>query len=157
MKHEYPDGVTSLQLGCGYRRDKRVTSETQDEIPLPPALKKAKLAEFKVTWDGLLPVGTTVSASHFKAGQYIDVTGTTIGKGFQGTMKRWGFKGGSASHGNTKAHRLAGSTGQCQDPGKVFKGKKMAGHMGARQRTVLSCWVYKVSKGKRALHNNGCS
>lgn len=91
-------------------------------------------------------MGTPISAAHFKAGQYVDIQGTTIGKGFQGTMKRWGFKGGSATHGNSKAHRLPGSTGQCQDPGKVFKGKKMAGRMGGDTRTVLNCWVFKVNK-----------
>ncbi len=95
--------------------------------------------------EGLLPVGTPLSAAHFTAGQYVDVTGTTIGKGFQGVMKRWGFAGGSASHGNSKAHRLAGSTGGCQDPGKVFPGKKMAGRMGGKRRTVLSAWLYKVA------------
>jgi ribosomal protein L3 len=94
--------------------------------------------------EAALPVGSTITASHFVAGQYVDVSGTTIGKGFQGVMKRWGFAGGSASHGNSKAHRLAGSTGGCQDPGKVFKGKKMAGRMGGKRRTVLSAWVYKV-------------
>ena len=94
--------------------------------------------------EAALPVGAEVNAAHFVAGQFVDVSGTTIGKGFQGVMKRWGFAGGSASHGNSKAHRLAGSTGGCQDPGKVFKGKKMAGRMGGKRRTVLSAWVYKV-------------
>ena len=97
-------------------------------------------------------MGTPLSAAHFIAGQYVDVTGTTIGKGFQGVMKRWGFAGGSASHGNSKAHRLAGSTGGCQDPGKVFPGKKMAGRMGGKRRTVLSAWLYKV----RARTLSGC-
>ena len=104
----------------------------------------AALIVIRCVQEGLLPVGTPLSAAHFTAGQYVDVTGTTIGKGFQGVMKRWGFAGGSASHGNSKAHRLAGSTGGCQDPGKVFPGKKMAGRMGGKRRTVLSAWLYKV-------------
>ena len=94
--------------------------------------------------EAALPVGTALTAAHFVAGQHVDVTGTSIGKGFQGVMKRWGFAGGSASHGNSKAHRLAGSTGACQDPGKVFPGKKMAGRMGGKRRTVLSNLLYKV-------------
>lgn len=146
----FPDGVTSLQLGCGYRREKKLLSSSEDLIPRAPALSKSKLGEFRVTWDGLLPVGTPISAAHFKAGQYVDVTGITIGKGFQGTMKRHGFKGQPATHGQSRSHRLAGSTGHCQEPGKVFKGKKMAGHMGAKQRTVLNCWVFKVLRGSES-------
>jgi large subunit ribosomal protein L3 len=91
-----------------------------------------------------------VRAAHFTAGQYVDVTGTTIGKGMQGVMKRWGFKGGPASHGSSKFHRGAGSTGMCQDPGKTQKGKKMAGQMGRQLRKVMSVWVYKVRSAPRS-------
>jgi len=94
---------------------------------LPP---KEHLAEFKVTPENFLPIGYCLGPRHFKIGQFVDVQSTSIGKGFQGTMKRWNFKGGNATHGNSKAHRLPGSIGNREFPGKVFKGKKMAGRMG---------------------------
>jgi len=96
---------------------------------------KAHVAEFRVSEDALLDVGASLSADHFVAGQLVDITGDTVGKGFQGGMKRWNFGGLRATHGVSVSHRSLGSTGQRQDPGKVFKGKKMAGHMGDRQRT----------------------
>eukprot|EP00244_Chara_vulgaris_P010668 TRINITY_DN4986_c0_g1_i4.p2 TRINITY_DN4986_c0_g1~~TRINITY_DN4986_c0_g1_i4.p2 ORF type:complete len:160 (+),score=28.98 TRINITY_DN4986_c0_g1_i4:3-482(+) len=102
-----------------------------------------------------MPVGTPITVRHFVPGQYIDVRGVTIGKGFQGVMKRHGFAGGPASHGNSKAHRKAGSTGQCQDPGKVFKGKKMAGHMGAERRTVQNVWVYRIDPHRNLMYIRG--
>jgi len=102
-----------------------------------------------VTPDALLPPGTPISAAHFVAGQYLDVTGVTKGKGFAGVMKRWGFKGGPASHGNTKTHRRPGAIGAGRtDAGKVWKGKKMPGHLGCDQQTVKNVWVYKV-RGRR--------
>lgn len=116
---------------------------------------KRKLAEFPVSEDALLPEGTPVMASHFTAGQFVDVTGTTLGKGFQGVMKRWGFKGGSASHGTSLAHRTPGSIGGCQDPGKVWKGKKLPGHMGAAQRTVHNSWLHKVDPQRNLLYIKG--
>ncbi|GMH42446.1 hypothetical protein BSKO_10365 [Bryopsis sp. KO-2023] len=155
VKHIYPDGVTSMQLGCGHRRWKRISADAQEDQDRPLGLTKSKLAEFRVSYDALLPVGTEITAAHFKPGQYVDITGTTIGKGFQGVMKKYGFKGGSASHGNSKAHRLAGSTGMCQDPGKVLKGKKLPGQMGADRRTVLNSWVYKVDPARNLIYVKG--
>lgn len=105
--------------------------------------------ECPVTPDALLPSGTPITAAHFVAGQYLDVTGTTRGKGFAGVMKRWGFAGQPASHGNTKSHRRPGSIGGRTDPGKVWKGKKMPGHMGAETKTVKNVWLYKVRGGRR--------
>jgi ribosomal protein L3 len=99
-----------------------------------------------VSPDALLPAGTPITAAHFVAGQYLDVTGVTKGKGFAGVMKRWGFKGQGASHGNTKSHRRPGSIGGRTDPGKVWKGKKMAGRLGGEQQTVKNVWVYKVRR-----------
>ena len=102
---------------------------------------KLRLAEFRVSEDALIDAGAEISAGHFMAGQYVDVSGTSIGKGFAGAMKRHNFKGLRASHGVSISHRAHGSTGQCQDPGKVFKGKKMAGHMGAERVTVQNLRV----------------
>ena len=104
-------------------------------------MPKAKLAEFRVSEDALLEPGTALSVEHFVVGQFVDVCGTSIGKGFAGAMKRWGFKGLRASHGVSVSHRSHGSTGKRQDPGKVFKGKKMAGHMGDRRVTVQNLEV----------------
>jgi large subunit ribosomal protein L3 len=105
-----------------------------------------------VTPDAALPPGTPITAAHFVAGQYVDVTGVTKGKGFAGVMKRWGFAGQGASHGNTKSHRRPGSIGGRTDPGKVWKGKKMAGRMGGERKTVKNVWVYKV---RRAVGRGG--
>ena len=102
---------------------------------LPP---KRHLAEFKVTPENFLPIGYYLGPRHFKIGQFVDVQATSIGKGTQGTMKRWNFSGGNATHGNSKAHRAAGSIGHCEFPGKVFKGKKMAGQMGNKSATVYN-------------------
>ncbi|MEM7288914.1 MAG: 50S ribosomal protein L3, partial [Pseudomonadota bacterium] len=105
---------------------------------------KRKMAEFRVTEENMLPVGAEIIAAHYMPGQFVDVTGTTIGKGFAGAMKRHNFGGLRASHGVSISHRSHGSTGQCQDPGKVFKGKKMAGHMGATRVTTQNLQVVKV-------------
>ena len=116
----------------------------------------AELTEFRVSPDAILPVGTAIGASHFSAGQYVDIQGRTIGKGFQGPMKRWGFSVAAASHGTTKKHRAsAASIGNSQDPGRVWKGKKMAGRMGNRKRTVQSVLVYKVDADRNLLYVKG--
>ena len=120
------------------------------EVPL-----KREVAEFRVSPCAMLPVGHHVTAAHFLAGQYVDIQGFTIGKGFQGPMKRWGFKGMPATHGTTLKHRAHGSIGQCQDPGRVWKGKKMAGQMGNDKRTVQSCFVYKVDPARNLLYIRG--
>ena len=112
---------------------------------VPP---RSVLSEFRVTADAVLPVGTALDVRHFVPGQFVDVRGTSQGKGFQGAMKRHGFKGQSASHGNSVSHRVLGSTGQRQDPGKVIKGKKMPGHMG-EVRVAFCCVVHVVLCGQR--------
>ena len=129
------DGYTAVQLGAGTAKAKNVAKPQRGHFGKAEVEPKAKLVEFRVTEDALLDVGAEVSADHFVAGQMVDVQGVTQGKGFAGVMKRWGFGGMHATHGVSVSHRAHGSTGQRQDPGRVFKNKKMAGHMGARNRT----------------------
>jgi large subunit ribosomal protein L3 len=129
------DGYVAVQLGAGSAKAKNLSKPQRGHFGKAEVEPKARLAEFRVAEDALLDVGATLSADHFVAGQMVDVQGVTQGKGFQGGMKRWGFGGLRATHGVSVSHRSLGSTGQRQDPGKVFKGKKMAGHMGARTRT----------------------
>lgn len=124
------DGYTALQLGWGTRKVKNVSKAMRGHFAKAKVEPRRKLAEFRVTEDALVDVGAELCVSHFIAGQKVDVCGTSIGKGFAGGMKRHGFSGLRASHGVSISHRSLGSTGQCQDPGKVFKGKKMAGQMG---------------------------
>ena len=135
------DGYAAVQLGIGRAKAKRVTKPMRGHFAKAKVTPKAKLAEFRVSEDALLEPGTALGVGHFVIGQYVDVCGTSIGKGFAGAMKRWGFRGLRASHGVSVSHRSHGSTGQCQDPGKVFKGKKMAGHMGDRRVTVQNLEV----------------
>ena len=130
------DGYTAVQLGAGVAKAKNVSKPMRGHFAKANVLPKSKLAEFRVGDDAVLEVGSTLVPSHFVAGQKVDVVGTTQGKGFAGAMKRHNFGGLRASHGVSVSHRSHGSTGQCQDPGKVFKGKKMAGHMGARRITT---------------------
>jgi large subunit ribosomal protein L3 len=129
------DGYAAVQLGAGKAKAKNVAKPQRAAFGKAEVEPKAKVAEFRVAEDALLDVGATLSADHFVAGQLVDVCGVTQGKGFAGAMKRWGFKGLRASHGVSVSHRSHGSTGNRQDPGRVFKNKKMAGHMGARNRT----------------------
>ena len=124
------DGYNALQLGWGMAKVKNVTKAMRGHYAKAKVEPKRKLTEFRVSEDGLVDVGTELSAAHFVTGQFVDVTGTSIGKGFAGVIKRHNFSGLGASHGVSVSHRSQGSTGQCQDPGKVFKGKKMAGQMG---------------------------
>ena len=124
------DGYNALQLGWGMAKVKNVTKAMRGHYAKAKVEPKRKLTEFRVSEDGLVDVGTELSAAHFVTGQFVDVTGTSIGKGFAGVIKRHSFSGLGASHGVSLSHRSQGSTGQCQDPGKVFKGKKMAGQMG---------------------------
>ena len=130
------DGYTALQLGVGTAKVKNVTKAQRGHFAASKVEPKRKLAEFRVSEENVIEVGAEITADHFVAGQFIDATGTSIGKGFAGAMKRWNFGGLRATHGVSISHRSHGSTGQCQDPGKVFKGKKMAGHMGARRITT---------------------
>eukprot|EP00884_Botryococcus_braunii_P007524 jgi/Botrbrau1/16773/Bobra.150_2s0008.1 len=155
VKAKDKEGYDALVLGCGAKREKQLHSRQVGQFRAAGVPLKRKLAEFKITGDAVLPVGTPISAMHFTPGQYVDVQGITIGKGFQGVMKRWGFRGQPASHGNSLAHRAPGSIGACQDPGKVWKGKKMAGRMGADTRTVVNAWLYKVDPVKNLLYVKG--
>ena len=124
------NGYTAVQLGVGLSKVKNTSKALRGHFAAASVEPKAKLAEFRVSPDNMLDVGSEITVEHFVAGQKVDVTGTSIGKGFQGVIKRHNFGGGRATHGNSVSHRTHGSTGQRQDPGKVFKGKKMAGHMG---------------------------
>ena len=132
------DGYTALQLGVGAAKVKNVTKPQRGHFAKAKVEPKARLAEFRVSEDALVDVGAEITAAHFVPGQYVDVTGTSIGKGFAGGMKRWNFGGLRATHGVSVSHRSLGSTGQRQDPGKTFKNKKMAGHLGAERVTTQS-------------------
>ncbi len=138
------DGYTAVQLGAGKAKPKNVTKPMRGHFAKAKVEPKAELAEFRVATDALLGVGEKLHVGHFVAGQFVDVAGLSIGKGFAGSMKRHNFRGLRASHGVSISHRSHGSTGQRQDPGKVFKGKKMAGHMGHRQVTVQNLEVFGV-------------
>jgi large subunit ribosomal protein L3 len=138
------NGYNAVQLGAGYAKVKNTTKPMRGHFAAAKVEPKRKLAEFRVSEDNMLPVGAEIIAAHYMPGQYVDVTGTTIGKGFAGAMKRHNFGGLRASHGVSISHRSHGSTGQCQDPGKVFKGKKMAGHMGNTKVTTQNLQVVRV-------------
>ena len=129
------DGYTAVQLGAGVAKSKNVAKPQRGHFGKAEVEPKAVVHEFRVNADGLLDVGAEISADHYVAGQIVDIQGKTQGKGFQGGMKRWGFGGLRATHGVSVSHRSLGSTGQRQDPCKVFKNKKMAGHMGDKYRT----------------------
>jgi large subunit ribosomal protein L3 len=143
-KTEGRDGYSSVQLGVVDAKDKHVSKPMKGHFKKNNIQPKVKLSEFRVSEENLLENGSELSASHFVDGQYIDASGISIGKGFAGAMKRHNFGGLRASHGVSISHRSHGSTGQCQDPGKVFKGKKMAGHMGAANVTVQNLEVVKT-------------
>jgi len=138
------NGYTAVQLGVGVKKAKRVTKADRGQFAKANVEPKAKLAEFRVDAENMIDVGAELSAEHFVVGQKVDVTGVSIGKGFAGAMKRHNFSGLRATHGVSISHRSHGSTGQCQDPGKVFKGKKMAGHMGATRVTTQNLEVVRT-------------
>lgn len=140
-RKEEKDGYLAVQLGAGQAKVKRTTKPMRGHFAKAKVEPKRKLAEFRVDAAGLLEPGAELSAAHFVAGQFVDVTGTTIGKGYAGVMKRHNFGGLSASHGVSISHRSHGSTGHRQDPGKTFAGKKMAGHLGDKRRTTLNLKV----------------
>jgi len=135
------DGYTAVQLGAGAAKVKNVAKPVRGQFAAAKVEPKKKVVEFRVDAENILDVGVELSAAHFLAGQFVDVTGTSIGKGFAGAMKRHNFRGLEATHGVSVSHRSHGSTGQRQDPGKVFKGKKMAGHMGDVQVTTQNLKV----------------
>ena len=154
-----PSGETKvryqIQVGAGYRKEKHTTKPLQGHFKRAGTDYKRFVTEFPVTEDAVLPDGTEITARHFVPGQRVDIVGNSIGKGFQGGMKRHGFSGQSASHGASKSHRSIGSTGGCQDPGKVFKGKKMAGRMGGKRITAQSLEVYKIDTQRNLIFVKG--
>ncbi|MGD9915045.1 MAG: 50S ribosomal protein L3 [Rhizobiaceae bacterium] len=148
QRTEEKNGYTAVQLGVGLARVKNTSKAMRGHFAKASVEPKTKLAEFRVSKDNLLDVGSEITVDHFVAGQKVDVTGTSTGKGFQGVIKRHNFGGGRATHGNSLSHRVHGSTGQRQDPGKVFKGKKMAGHMGATRVTTQNVEVVSTDKDR---------
>ncbi len=148
VRTEAKDGYNAVQLGTGAARVKNVNKARRGHFAKAKVAPKSKLAEFRVSADGLLEVGAELSAEHFVAGQFVDVIGTSIGKGFAGAMKRHNFGGLRASHGVSLSHRSHGSTGHSQDPGKVFKGKKMAGHMGDARVTTQNLEVVATDEAR---------
>jgi large subunit ribosomal protein L3 len=149
------DGYTAVQLGLGSAKAKRTSQAMRGHFAKSNVAPKRKVAEFRVSAENLIAVGAEISAEHFLEGQMVDVSGTSIGKGFQGAMKRWNFKGLRATHGVSISHRSHGSTGQCQDPGKVFKGKKMAGHMGAARVTTQNLEVIRTDANRGLIMVKG--
>jgi len=140
-KTQDKNGYLAMQLGIGRAKVKNVGKAERERFARAEVEPKLKLAEFPVGEDTFLPVGAEITADHYVAGQFVDVTGTTLGKGFAGPMKRWNFRGLRATHGVSLSHRSHGSTGGRQDPGKTFKNKKMAGHMGVDRVTTLNLRV----------------
>jgi len=143
-KTQERDGYTAVQLGAGNAKPKNVSKAERERFAKASVVPKKKIKEFRIAAENFVEVGATMTADHFVPGQKIDAAATSIGKGFAGAMKRWNFGGLRATHGVSISHRSHGSTGQCQDPGKVFKGKKMAGHMGARRITTQNLEIVRV-------------
>ena len=138
------DGYSAVQLGSGAAKPKRVSKAERERFAKAAVAPKMKLCEFRVPEDARIEVGAEMTADHFVPGQKVDIAGVSIGKGFAGAMKRHNFGGLRATHGVSISHRSHGSTGQCQDPGKVFKGKKMAGHMGAVRVTTQNLEIIRT-------------
>ncbi|WP_424968106.1 MULTISPECIES: 50S ribosomal protein L3 [unclassified Dinoroseobacter] len=149
------DGYSAVQLGAGAAKAKRTSQAMRGHYAAAKVEPKRKLAEFRVSPDNLIEVGAEISAEHFLEGQKVDVSGTSIGKGFAGAMKRHNFGGLRATHGVSISHRSHGSTGQCQDPGRVFKGKKMAGHMGAARVTTQNLEVVRTDADRGLIMIKG--
>ncbi len=149
------DGYNALQLGAGKAKVKNLSKAIRGHFSSAKVEPKTKLAEFRVSEDHLINVGQELTVGHYLEGQYVDVAGTSIGKGFAGAMKRHNFSGLRASHGVSISHRSHGSTGQCQDPGKVFKGKKMAGHMGSERVTTQNLKVVRTDLNRGLLMVRG--
>jgi large subunit ribosomal protein L3 len=155
-RNQERDGYFAVRLGAGARKAKNVNKPQRGEFAKAQVEPKARVAEFRVdNADGLLPVGAAIAADHFIDGQLVDISGHTQGKGFAGAMKRWGFGGMRATHGVSISHRAHGSTGQRQDPGKVFKNKKMAGHMGDRQRTQQNLEIVRTDVARGLIFVKG--
>lgn len=149
------DGYSALVLGAEPKKVSKVSKSMKTVFAKAKIEPKAILKEFRVTEANLVEVGTKITPSHYSIGQYIDVSGRSIGKGFAGAMKRHNFRGLEATHGVSISHRSHGSTGQCQDPGKVFKGKKMAGHLGDENVTVQNLRVVEIDEEKGLIIVSG--
>ena len=149
------DGYTAVQLGAGSAKAKRTSNAMRGHFAAASVEPKRKVAEFRVAPENLIPVGEEIVADHYFEGQYVDVSGTSIGKGFAGAMKRHNFAGLRASHGVSVSHRSHGSVGQCQDPGRIFKGKKMAGHMGAARVTTQNLQVVRTDADRGLIMVKG--
>ncbi|WP_400083877.1 50S ribosomal protein L3 [Yoonia sp. R78084] len=149
------NGYTAVQLGAGNAKAKRTSKAMRGHFAAAKVEPKRKVAEFRVAPENMINVGETLTANHYFEGQYVDVSGTSIGKGFAGAMKRHNFGGLRATHGVSVSHRSHGSTGQCQDPGKVFKGKKMAGHMGSARVTTQNLQVVKTDAERGVIMVKG--
>lgn len=148
-------GYTAVQLGAGTAKVKNVSKAMRGHFAVAKVEPKRKVAEFRVAPENLIEVGSEITADHYVEGQFVDVSGTSIGKGFAGAMKRHNFGGLRASHGVSVSHRSHGSTGQCQGPGKVFKGKKMAGHMGSVRVTTQNLQVVKTDADRGLIMIKG--
>lgn len=155
VREQDRDGYVAVQLGAGKARAKNVNKPQRVAFGIAEVEPKMRVAEFRVADDAVLDVGAEISADHFVAGQIVDVTGHTQGKGFAGAMKRWNFGGMRATHGVSVSHRAHGSTGNRQDPGRVFKNKKMAGHMGARNRTQQNLEIVRTDAERGLLFVKG--
>jgi large subunit ribosomal protein L3 len=149
------DGYVAVQLGAGSAKAKNLSKPQRGHFGKAEVEPKARVVEFRVSEDALLDVGAEISAEHYVAGQFVDIQGVTQGKGFAGAMKRWGFGGMRATHGVSVSHRAHGSTGQRQDPGRVFKNKKMAGHMGAKNRTQQNLEVVRTDAERGLIFVKG--
>ena len=155
VRSKEKDGYVALQVGAGNVKDKHTAKPQRVAFTKANVAPKKKVVEFRVSEDCVVPVGSEFGVNHFVKGQFVDVTGTSIGKGYAGVMKRWNFSGDNATHGVSLTHRSGGSTGQCQDPGKVFKNKKMPGHMGAEQVTVQNLQVVDLDEAKGLIMVKG--
>jgi large subunit ribosomal protein L3 len=155
VRTQEKDGYTALQLGVGAAKIKKLTKPERGHFAKAKVEPKARLAEFRVSEDAVLPIGAEITAEHFVPGQFVDVVGISIGKGFAGAMKRHNFGGLSASHGVSISHRSHGSTGQRQSPGKTFRNKKMAGHLGAARVTTQSLQVISTDTSRGTLMIKG--
>jgi large subunit ribosomal protein L3 len=151
VRNQEKDGYNGLQLAAFDQKVQRLSKSIKGMFEKAKVLPKKKIKEFVIDKKYALKVGDKIDVNHFKKGQYIDITGTSIGKGFAGVMKRHNFKGLESSHGVSASHRSAGSTGQCQDPGRVFKGKKMAGQMGNRKVTKQNILVVDIDSNLNIL------
>jgi large subunit ribosomal protein L3 len=151
------DGYVALQLGAGAGKARNAPKAERGQFAKAKVAVKAVVREFRVSPDNLAPIGAEITADHFVVGQKVDVAGVSIGKGFAGAMKRWNFGGLRATHGVSLSHRSHGSTGQRQDPGKVFKGKKMAGHLGQERVTTQNLVVVRVDVERGLIYVRGAA